>query len=80
MEKFRLHQGCGLPKISRLGDEVLVSQLNISQIAQVFELSRPTVRRRLKVAGVMPVGRVKNIPVYKMSQVGPALFAKNQWS
>lgn len=54
-----------------------VKYLNISEIAFVFELSRPTVRKRLKKAKVNPEKRVKGAKrenLYDLAKVGPALF------
>ena len=49
--------------------------LNISQMAMMFDLSRDTVRTRLRKAGVVPVKKVANAPLYDMATAGPALFA-----
>lgn len=49
--------------------------LNISQIATMFALSRDTVRKRLRSAGVAPAKRGdRRIDLYDMAAVGPALF------
>lgn len=48
--------------------------LNISQIAKMFDLSRPTVRARINKAQIKPVDKEGNAPVYDMARVGPALF------
>lgn len=50
--------------------------LNVSQMAIMFDLSRPTVRTRLRTANVQPVKKVKGVPVYNMAVAGPALFEK----
>jgi len=47
---------------------------NISQIARMFDLSRDTVRKRLRAAGIAPSGKEANAPIYDMAKVGPALF------
>lgn len=48
---------------------------NISQIAAMFDLSRDTVRKRLRAAGVSPTKRdERRIGLYDMALVGPALF------
>jgi hypothetical protein len=51
---------------------------NISRIAQAFGLHRDTVRKRLNDAGVMPVNKVGNASVYRLREVGPALFREVQ--
>ncbi len=48
---------------------------NITRIAQAFGVSRDTVRKRLNVAGVAPVKKVRGVPLYPLSEVGLALFA-----
>jgi len=52
-----------------------IRYLNISQIADMFALSRPTVRKRLRRAGVAPHSTVGSVPLYDMARVGPALFS-----
>ena len=47
---------------------------NITRIAEAFGLHRDTVRKRLKEAGVLPVGKRGNADLYPLSKVGPALF------
>lgn len=47
---------------------------NVTDIARMFELSVNTVRSRLRAAKVGPVAKEGNSPMYRMSQVGPALF------
>lgn len=49
--------------------------MNITQIAVTFDLSRDTVRKRLRAANVKASmkGR-KREDLYDMAQVGPALF------
>lgn len=47
---------------------------NITRIAEAFCLSRDTVRKRLKAAGVTPASIERNAPLYKLSDVAPALF------
>lgn len=48
--------------------------LNISQMATMFDLSRDTVRLRLRKAGVKPVKQSVRAPLYDMAKAGPALF------
>ena len=52
-----------------------IRYLNISQIADMFALSRPTVRKRLRQARVQEYSTVGNTPLYDMAKVGPALFS-----
>ncbi|BBT82720.1 DUF1441 family protein [Salmonella enterica] len=47
---------------------------NITRIAEAFGMSRDTVRKRLREAGVQPKGTRGNAPVYLLADVGPALF------
>lgn len=49
--------------------------LNISQMARMFDLSRDTVRKRLREANVKPYSKVANAATYDMAIAGPALFA-----
>ncbi len=48
---------------------------NITRIAEAFRLSRDTVRKRLREAGVQPATTQRNSPLYELAEVGPALFA-----
>ncbi|MCF1458011.1 MAG: DUF1441 family protein [Shewanella sp.] len=48
---------------------------NITRIAEAFNLSRDTVRKRLREAGVRPSGKRGGTPIYALVDVGPALFA-----
>lgn len=48
---------------------------NLTRISEAFGLSRDTVRKRLREAGVQPADKRGNAPVYRLSDVGPALFA-----
>jgi hypothetical protein len=48
---------------------------NLTRISEAFGLSRDTVRKRLREAGVTPADKRGNAPVYKLSDVGPALFS-----
>ncbi|ENM3928883.1 hypothetical protein DDM60_002664 [Vibrio cholerae] len=50
--------------------------MNITQIATTFDLSRDTVRKRLRSAGVEPamLGKKKE-SLYDMAIAGPALFS-----
>ena len=52
-----------------------IRYLNISQMAIMFDLSRPTVRSRLKAANV-PKHKDGPVPIYDMAKAGPALFDK----
>ncbi|RJS95285.1 hypothetical protein [Salinisphaera sp. Q1T1-3] len=47
---------------------------NISTIADALNLSRDTVRRRLREAGIEPDGYVSNSPVYALAKAIPPLF------
>ena len=51
--------------------------MNISQMAAMFDLSRPTVRKRLKAANLPPVKSNDKPPVYDMKKAGPALFSNH---
>lgn len=51
---------------------------NVTDIARMFELSVNTVRDRLRKAGVNPIDKAGNSPLYRLCQVGPALFGKGQ--
>lgn len=48
---------------------------NVSQIGRAFDMHRNTVSERLKDAGIEPVSRKGNAPLYALADVGPALFA-----
>lgn len=48
--------------------------LNISQMAEMFNLSRDTIRKRLRLANVQAVKQERNAPLYDMAVAGPALF------
>ncbi|WP_163833368.1 DUF1441 family protein [Spartinivicinus ruber] len=50
---------------------------SISLIADAFGLSRQTVRKRIRQAGIEPAGTVKSNPVYALADVGPILFTDN---
>lgn len=52
---------------------------NVTDIARMFELSVNTVRARLRSAKVGPVMKDGNSPLYRLSQVGPALFGGGEW-
>lgn len=47
---------------------------NVTKIGQAFGMHRDTVRRRLQDAGVEPVSRHGNQPLYALTDVGPALY------
>lgn len=49
---------------------------NITKIGEAFGLHRDTVRKRLKEAGVLPVGIKSGTKVYSLKAVGPALFGE----
>lgn len=49
---------------------------NISQMSQMFRISRDTIRARLKAANVAPSGMERNAPVYDVAKAAPAIFAK----
>lgn len=52
--------------------------LNISQIAEMFDLSRNTVRKRLRKAGLEPVKKdARRHGLYDMALAGPALFSES---
>ncbi|MGM0517965.1 MAG: DUF1441 family protein [Pseudomonadota bacterium] len=53
-------------------------QWNITRLADAFGLHRDTVRKRLKAAGVVPVGNRNNANVYALKDAGPALFGDTQ--
>ncbi|MGL5775933.1 MAG: DUF1441 family protein [Aeromonas veronii] len=48
---------------------------NVSQLAKAFSLHRDTVRSRLNDAGVKPVGKKSNAPLYLLAQAAEAIFA-----
>lgn len=47
---------------------------HIVRIAERFGLHRDTVRKRLRDAGIQPVGERNGKPVYSLRDIGPALF------
>ncbi len=47
---------------------------NITRIAEAFDFSRDTVRKRLRIAGVRPCGKRSGNDVYSLAEIGPALF------
>ncbi|WP_353222520.1 hypothetical protein [Salinisphaera hydrothermalis] len=47
---------------------------NVSTISEALNLSRDTVRKRLREAGVEPDGRVGNSPVFNLARAIPPLF------
>lgn len=48
---------------------------NISDMARMFDMSRETIRTRLKKAGVQPAKRDhRRVPLYDLAQAGPAIF------
>lgn len=53
-----------------------IRYLNISQMAVMFNLSRATIRKRLKDQGVNPVTKKDNVNLYDMAKAGPAIFFK----
>lgn len=50
---------------------------NVTKLGKAFGLHRDTVRRRLQEAGVDPVAKQANAPLYSLEDVGPALFAQH---
>lgn len=48
---------------------------NVTSIARAFDMHRNTVSARLKDAGIQPVAKRGNAPLYALGDVGPALFA-----
>lgn len=48
---------------------------NISTLAKAFSLHRDTVRARLNDAGVKPVGKKANAPLYLLAEAAEAIFA-----
>lgn len=48
--------------------------LNISQMAVMFDLSRDTIRTRLRKGGIKPAKQSAKAPLYDMAKAGPALF------
>lgn len=52
--------------------------MNITQIAVTFDLSRDTVRKRLRAANVSSAMKGKRREdLYDMAQAGPALFVNS---
>jgi len=47
---------------------------NITRIAEAFNLSRDTVRKRLRESGVRASGKRSGAATYALADVGPALF------
>lgn len=58
-----------------MSQESSIRFLNISQIALMFQMSRPTVRGKLRKANVSPINEQEHPPLYDMAKVGPALFS-----
>lgn len=48
---------------------------NITRIGEAFGMSRDTVRKRLKAANCRPVDKIRGVPQYALTTVGPALFS-----
>lgn len=66
-----------MAEVSRL-DEAY--SWNISRLADAFGFHRDTVRKRLRDAGIVPVGTRNGVPVYSLKDAGPALFAEaSRW-
>jgi len=61
-----------LAEINRLEDAY---SWNLTRLADAFGLHRDTIRKRLNAAGVVPSGTRNNANVYRLKDVGPALFA-----
>lgn len=49
--------------------------LNISQMAEMFGLSRDTIRARLRAGKISPTGKERNAPLYDMTKAAPVIFA-----
>jgi hypothetical protein len=47
---------------------------NITRIAEAFDFSRDTVRKRLREAGIRPTGKRGGNPVYALADAARALF------
>lgn len=60
-----------MPEVSRLEEAFC---WNITRIGDAFGLSRDTVRKRLREAGVAPSGTRNGASLYALKHVGPALF------
>lgn len=60
------------------GSEVFMSDryLNISQMARLFDLSRDTIRSRLRSAGVTAAKVESKVPFYDVAKAAPVIFAK----
>ncbi|MBU2714394.1 DUF1441 family protein [Zooshikella harenae] len=58
----------------------LIEKWSISQMAQLFNMCRKTVSKRLKEMEIKPVGKLKGYDVYASDQVGPALFGNTELS
>jgi len=58
-------------EVSRLEE---ANAWNITRIADAFGLHRDTVRKRLREAGVAPVGTRNGASPYSLRHAGPALF------
>ncbi len=56
-----------------------IRYLNISQMAVMFNLSRATIRKRLKDRRVNPVKKKDNVNLYDMAKAGPAIFYKPEF-
>ncbi|MBU2714125.1 DUF1441 family protein, partial [Zooshikella harenae] len=54
-----------------------VKNLNISQIAEFYDISRETVRKKIRQAGVEPVDVVRNANVYSMEDVEHLFYESN---
>ncbi len=48
---------------------------NLTRIAEAFDLHRDTVRKRLREAGIKPVGKKSGYPVYRLGEAAPVLFS-----
>lgn len=46
---------------------------NITELAQIFDLSRDTVRRRLRQFAVQPFGKKSGSPVYVLKEAALAM-------
>jgi predicted DNA-binding transcriptional regulator AlpA len=52
--------------------------LNISQMSVMFNISRPTIRKRLKDGKINPSKKSGALNVYDMAKAGPAIFCLNK--
>lgn len=53
-------------------------RFNLTRLAEALGLSRDTVRKRLRDAGVKPVSKQGNAPVYQLAEAAEAVFRPSQ--